>query len=1226
MIKPIFNATAFAEIAPLVGMHGDRFGFEGSLIDSSSDFPHSLVLSQPSIMSLGTPYAQLSCDCGRFKTPQTIILSLVGLLLLEPFSIARLHANEPPSLAEEKIVLRTIAGEIILGLYPDVAPQHVAQIIRLVEGGVFDGSHFCRLDPEFILQTSTASDRLRALEPNQSALIHPLRAEFSQRSHTAGVLSMAHEAHDPDSAETSFTILLGDAPHLDGKYTVFGEVLLGWDVIEEFTKVPCEDDNRPMVRLTIDSAVVSRESLEVLKTQRALATAIDIPQGMLTSADAKRVMEPQPLASSWGSVELIRLGLLGVSVLNVVVCLLLWYAHSIRVPLMVLLVSTLLGLICLVLIAAPSGQRKPLIGAVLLLGWIAHTRFVCPQVHRSAGKIGKPQAVSDSQYPKDVEGIVSTSQSCRVDHEARTASLQRESARVSVIDASAVALVSLTMALAAANMFILQPMIGKLLAPWLGSVPAVWTACMLFFQLILLAGYIYAHWISRTFELTRQFILHGLVVTISATVLPLAIPQFMINSIPEGGYHALWIMITLLISVGLPALVLSATAPLIQVWVGATTQKIASNPYPLYIASNTGSLLGLLSYPFIIEPNFTLTMQRFLWSISWFVYASLLGIVAFLCYRQRRYQDSEASSVRGTKKLDVSNKLQTSHEELSPMSREIAGKRSYKNELQSRSVGDSSEILQSLRWLMLSFVPSSLLLGVTNHITTDIAAMPMLWTIPLAIYLLSWTFSFSDFAKGLNPIIRFMAPLAAIAAAFLWAADFREQTRFVLTVHLLALLAICWAMHRMLYESRPATLRITSFYISLALGGALGGIFNAIIAPLIFSGFVEYPLSLAMALLLIPGFKFASPRNLRDHSWAEFGQLMVLLVLVVLCTAALSKYAHQSILWKIWSLDSIATKLGWTNEQTGKWMEFAIPLIPAILLMGRPRFQAAAITTALIVGIWINHSSHVLLRERSFFGVLTVLEYRNEFPAHALVHGGIMHGEQRIASAADRLEARSYYHKDGPLGDVMDVSAQQKSSFSTAAIGLGTGSIAAYGQPHRPITFFELDPAVEAIARNPAFFTYLTDCAQRGGQVSVKIGDARLTMARTPEVFDLIVVDAFSSDAIPLHLITKEAIDGWFLHLNSDGVVTFHVSNRYLDLIPVLANAALAVGAEAFVREDVQGDPSNGRGGSTWVVLCKDRKTAQSFLTRPDWRVAPTRPELAVWTDDFASILPVIKF
>ena len=778
---------------------------------------------------------------------------------------------------------------------------------------------------------------------------------------------------------------------------------------------------------------------------------------------------------------------------------------------------------------------------------------------------------------------------------------QAPSGRLIPMNWTILVLASLTMAIGAANMFALQPMIGKLLAPYLGSVPAVWTTCMLFFQMILLAGYVYVHWLTKFAGLKLQLIIHGVLLGISLFSLPLGLPGMMTSNIPETSYHAPWIFATLLIAVGAPAFVLATTAPLIQSWFGKTNHKLASNPYPLYIASNAGSLLGLLSYPFLVEPNLTLTSQRSLWSISLLIYAFFLAIIAVLCWRYR--QESTPRVVDATLRETDSTFP-------------VTGKKTWFGSL------------HILRWLALSFIPSSLLLGVTSHITTDVAAMPMLWTIPLAIYLLSWTISFADYAPWLHRGIQRLTPLAIIAAAFVWSANFLEHIRLVLFINMMALLMICWALHRQLYESRPEPGRLTTFYIAIALGGALGGIFNALIAPSIFSGFAEYPLALVLSSLFLPtflGIATLSPSRGREK-WILLWQQFVFSVIVVLCTAALSRYAHQSIRWNVWNFDGLSARLGWTNEQLEKWSEYGLPLIPAFLLLGRPKYQAIALCTALVVGLGINQASNVILRERSFFGVLSIRKYSHEGLVHSLVHGGILHGEQWLASESDRVEPLSYYHKDGPLGDVMDILGRRKESFHTAAIGLGTGSVAAYGQSNRPITFFEIDAAVEKIARNKTYFTYVSDCLDRGCPLEVRIGDARVTMAKSAELFDLIVVDAFSSDSIPLHLITREAIDGWLRHLQPDGIIAFHVSNRFISLSPVLGNAAQGIGVSAFERVDTHGDNSIGHSGSHWVVFTSDPIISRSFASHPEWSEASTRPDIPIWTDDFASVLPVIRF
>jgi len=301
-------------------------------------------------------------------------ISGVFLVLVESFGTT--YAEDKPRFSDEKIVLRTIAGDLILGLYADVAPKHSAQIIRLVEAGVFDGTHFYRLHPNFVLQTSTAQDRLVPLRPEQAALIHPLAAEFSQRNHVRGVLSMARDDGKPDSAETSFSILLGDAPHLDRGYTVFGELLAGWDVVEELQKVPQTTKYYPSVRLTIQSAWVSRESVDSLISNRSAALPVQIPSEVQANFEAQRSLEEPWNASLTPLLGTAVVGLLSITVLNVVVCLLLWYAPSVRLSLSLLLISTLFGYVCFVMLAIPVGRREPLIGLGIMLGLVGQFKLM----------------------------------------------------------------------------------------------------------------------------------------------------------------------------------------------------------------------------------------------------------------------------------------------------------------------------------------------------------------------------------------------------------------------------------------------------------------------------------------------------------------------------------------------------------------------------------------------------------------------------------------------------------------------------------------------------------------------------------------------------------------------------------------------------------------------------------------------------------------------------------
>jgi SAM-dependent methyltransferase len=884
-------------------------------------------------------------------------------------------------------------------------------------------------------------------------------------------------------------------------------------------------------------------------------------------------------------VNLAIAGLLVVTILNLLVAKVFCVSPRLRFSISLLLVSSVVGYVGFILFGTPVGRREFLMSLCILVGLIAQVKVPRSAKRQEAESV--PSA-EDSAHKGFVpsEGVTGSSRD------------REDKLRTDRLHFAMVGLAAVTMAMGAANMFALQPMIGKLLAPRLGSVPAVWTTCMLFFQMILLAGYVYVHVLTKLTDMKRQIRLHLGIVAVSLIALPLRLPELMTRNIPEDGLHALWIFMTLALTVGAPAFVLASTAPLIQAWFGRTSHRLASDPYPLYIASNAGSMLGLISYPFLIEPYLTLTSQRMIWSVSWLVYALLLGGMAALCWRMMKQSDACYESVL----------------------------RSAKERSQASVSGQVCGLASKLRWIALSFIPSSLLLGATNHLTTDISAMPMLWTLPLAIYLLSWTFSFTDYGKPLHGLIRWFAPVAVLVAVFVWAADFHEQIRWMLSIHMTVLLAVCWALHRRLYETRPDVSQLTSFYISIALGGALGGIFNALVAPVVFSGFAEYPIALVASLLFLPSIPWRGTYPRFGDKLAAFWQQCILLVLVVICTAALAKYTHQSVTSKAWDLQTLSTRLGWTLEQVERWAQFAIPLIPALLLLGRPRLQALAVSTALLVGVCINLSSDILVRERSFFGVLTVRQHRFHGWAHTLVHGGIMHGEQWFTEPDDRYVARSYYHSDGPLGDVMDIQAQRKASYRTAVIGLGTGSVAAYGQPNRPITFFEIDPAVEAIARNPNYFTYVSDCLYRGCPLDVRIGDARITMAKSADTFDVIVIDAFSSDSIPLHLITHEAIEGWFRRLQSDGVIAFHISNRYIDLVPVLANAAKALDVPAYMREDLLGDKSVGRNGSSWIIFTASPETASWFEARPGWAPPTTRDSLPVWTDDFTSVLPVLRF
>jgi len=782
-------------------------------------------------------------------------------------------------------------------------------------------------------------------------------------------------------------------------------------------------------------------------------------------------------------------------------------------------------------------------------------------------------------------------------------------------------------------MFSLQPMLGKLIAPTLGSVPAVWTTCMLFFQGILLAGYLYAHLAARVGDLRKRVLLHGLITIAAFAALPPMIPEWIMAHVPSSGSPIPWLLLALAVTAGIPAFVLAASAPVLQSWFADTRHRLAADPYPLYSASNLGSIIGLASYPFLIEPNLGLAAQRSFWTVGYILYAVAVAIAGVCAIRmqseraKRPHEDelerwtTSSADTSGSAAFDQPARFAERDTTDDPWSVDI-------DAFSERGVSNAERrMVQRLGWMCTAMVPTSLLLGVTTHITTDIAAMPLMWTMPLLAYLLSWILAFSTRGDGLHRAIIRISPMAAIAAAILYAAEFREAMGLVIGAHVLALFVLSWALHRGLFLKRPDNTRLTDFYLWIAIGGVVGGIFNAIIAPLVFSGIAEYGVALVAAMALTFFARRAIDQNSTQPSATQssFGDSVAIAALGIAGSAAIAVLAHQSVTWQIWTFAGVAGFLGWTTEQVGKWVEFGLPMLPVLLLWQRQRTQVAAFALVLFLMAAIHPASSNIMRTRSFFGVLTVREYEDTYLLHSLVHGGILHGEQRMDTLTDRLEPRSYYHREGPLGDVIRNAEARKDRLRIAAIGLGTGSIAAYGQAEHHITFFEIDADVEKIARDTRYFTYLDDCIRRGCHVDVTLGDARRSLEQSRDLFDVIVVDAFSSDAIPLHLITREAIRVWFDRLELDGIVAFHVSNRYVDLLPVLANAAADAGIIALHRDDLGGDKDSGRGGSSWVVLTSDHDVAGALADLGTWVRPEKNQDIPVWTDDYASVWKVFR-
>lgn len=669
-----------------------------------------------------------------------------------------------------------------------------------------------------------------------------------------------------------------------------------------------------------------------------------------------------------------------------------------------------------------------------------------------------------------------------------------------------VTLFALAALISAFLLFWIEPLFARLVLPMLGGAPAVWNTCLMSFQTLLLAGYLYAHASARYLTTRRQIAVHLALLALCFITLPVGITA---GWTPAASGNAVWWLVrALVVSVGLPFLVLSATAPLLQRWLAGVDEPV-DNPFMLYAASNAGSFLGLLAFPLLLEPTMRLGQQSRLWT---FVFAVGLALMA-LCG------------------------IVTSRHTTVARPREL--------------VANDPPIQwgQRLRWLALAFVPSSLLLSVTTFLSTDIAATPLLWVIPLSLYLLTFVLVFARRGPMVATPVAILHSLLITTLAYVVFRDTALGFRVGYAFHLALFTVTALVLHGELSASRPKASRLTEYYLWISFGGALGGVFTATIVPLLF-------------------------RSTRDYT--------IMLV--------------------------IGTLLRLASRDSRRPDRIPLVLVPALLL-------AAA-------GLFPKQQRGILFTDRSFFGLYKVS--RSAGPAHVLFHGSTIHGAQLLKEPRSPV---TYYHRNGPVGQVLDSLQQTDTTRNVGVVGLGTGSILCYSRPAEHWTFFEIDSHVERIARTPALFSFLSICNVKP---RIVLGDARLTLAREPDArYSLLVLDAFSSDAIPVHLMTRQAMRVYDRVLNDHGILLVHISNRRLDLEPVVGALARDAGMYALIRNHDVADSVQDKTfeyGSDWVVLAKREHDIDVLRADNRWRRVISAPASDVWTDDYSNLLSVIKW
>ena len=725
----------------------------------------------------------------------------------------------------------------------------------------------------------------------------------------------------------------------------------------------------------------------------------------------------------------------------------------------------------------------------------------------------------------------------------------------------------------AALVFVVQPMVTKLVLPMLGGSASVWNTAMVFFQTALLAGYAYAHLLQRIGSIKVQVGLHMLLLVLAALFLPLRINGWLGD--PDPAAPIGWLLLTLAASVGAPFAVLSATAPLLQAWYARVRAGHADgqNPYVLYAASNLGSFLALLSYPVIIEPLATLSGQRLGWSMGYGLFVLMIVALAAVVWSRRLDRSLEPAPLARSAPIPWSEKI---------------------------------------RFVLLAAAPSSLMLGVTAHLSTDVASAPFLWVIPLALYLLTFVIAFQS--KPVIPLPVTMVVSAAVAALSVVLVAFRSiEWPMAFTVNISAFFFLTLMCHQLLAARRPAPDRLTEFYLLMSLGGVVGGAFTALIAPLLFNMVWEYPL----VLLLVGLFRPWGKGELSPRQWGAVILAVVAAAVPVLISIALNA-------------DDYARTIFYAKSPLMMPQLTILVLLPAVLCAFLLRDRALVFTGILLLmtlsAQWVGRGHDTSFSDRSFFGVVRIANVPDDRlggDVHVLTHGTTYHGAQ-ARNPLFACEPRMYYARVTPIGQSA-LMVRSRGPANIGVVGLGTGAMAAYKRAEDRMTFFEIDPMVDRLARDPNWFTYISNCAQ--GPIRTVLGDARLTLAKEPAgSYDLLVIDAFSSDAVPTHLLTVEAIEGYLKQLKPTGVVILHLSNRNLDITLPAVAAAQALGVPRLHQMTLQGPdtPDLAEASTEALILSPTEQGLADFRRDPRW-IDPTETDVTAWTDDYVNLFGAMQ-
>jgi hypothetical protein len=715
-------------------------------------------------------------------------------------------------------------------------------------------------------------------------------------------------------------------------------------------------------------------------------------------------------------------------------------------------------------------------------------------------------------------------------------------------------------------LFSVQPLFAKMVLPRLGGSPAVWSVAMVFFQSLLLAGYVYAHLLMRIKNRLIPIVVHLVLLLVAFASLPLAIAARW-GEPPTSGY-AIWLLGLFVASIGLPFFALAANNPLLQAWFVRTGHLDGADPYFLYASSNIGSFLALLSYPLALEPIFTLRTQNLIWTGGYGVLIVLIAACGFLLWRS-------PASVATT--------------------------------LAAESAAPAPSWATRVRWVFLAAVPSGLLIAVTAHISTDVAAAPLLWVLPLSLYLLTWVLVFQSRPLLPHKWVLWAQPAAIAGVIVLLAVGGEQNLLLTLGGHQLCFFVIAMACHGELARTRPPAKYLTGFYVALSFGGMVGGLFAGLIAPNVFSWVAEYPILIVLAALCRP---------IQDQRWPRLSRWVwpfVVLLALVLIVPSLMK----------------GEVFDWFEENrvyvAGGVAVFGM-LLALVFNSARLKLAAVAALALVLIRVYPAEDGRVDT-VRSFFGVHKILTTPTG-QYHVLMHGTTIHGAQKITNddgskVEGRPEPITYYHKDGGIGQAITAVRERKGApLRVAAIGVGSGTLTCAAEPGETWKFFEIDQSMVDTARDPKYFTYVQNCQP---DLKPVMGDARLTFAREPDgVYDLIIVDAYSSDAIPIHLATQEAMKIYKDKLSPHGIVLMHVSNRHLELASVVVGIADANGLKSWVYNEDSGRDGEYIFATNVVVSARNEADVGNLASSDKWEETEANASQRVWTDDYCNVLGAV--